>query len=300
MKPIVTFFALVILTATVLVSAGQEIRKKSVSIPAPGDTSGRRYDFKVRGSEIDARAINSFEIGKDTEGREVTLRVGKFGPYLTRGEDTASVPEELAPDELSIDKACELLAAPSGDRVIDILVFGGSQGAASFSKVIPEAILSLPQSVRSRLRVVQQCRPEDLGHVRSSYRTGGIVAETAPTWVRVRDFLLTFAMWLLFALMLETEFELFFGRYLEWLGWGDFDTDGHWEVFFERLRPYAQPPSGFWLPASQTMPRSTRAVLPQSLRAEQATAVDNAEVDSSPSHQPPGCRSAIRSAKTLL
>jgi UDP-N-acetylglucosamine--N-acetylmuramyl-(pentapeptide) pyrophosphoryl-undecaprenol N-acetylglucosamine transferase len=70
--------------------------------------------------------------------------------------------------------------APSHDRVIDILVFGGSQGAASFSKVIPEAILSLPQGVRSRLRLVQQCRAEDLENVRTAYRRGGIVAELAP------------------------------------------------------------------------------------------------------------------------
>jgi len=38
--------------------------------------------------------------------------------------------------------------APTADRVIDVLVFAGSQGAASFSKVIPAAILSLPHSVQ--------------------------------------------------------------------------------------------------------------------------------------------------------
>ena len=67
-----------------------------------------------------------------------------------------------------------------------------------------------------------------------------IVAETAPAWVRRRDFFLTLLMWILFAIMLETEFELFFGRFLEQLGLGDFDTDGKWDVFFERLRPYVR------------------------------------------------------------
>jgi hypothetical protein len=65
-----------------------------------------------------------------------------------------------------------------------------------------------------------------------------IVASRQPAWMRRRDFLLTLAMWLLFAIMLETEFELFFGPYLERLGWGDFDTDAAWTVFFGRLRPF--------------------------------------------------------------
>ncbi|MBS0547056.1 MAG: UDP-N-acetylglucosamine--N-acetylmuramyl-(pentapeptide) pyrophosphoryl-undecaprenol N-acetylglucosamine transferase, partial [Proteobacteria bacterium] len=70
--------------------------------------------------------------------------------------------------------------APGPDRVIDILVFGGSQGAASFSQVIPDAILSLPPALRARLRLVQQCRPEDLERVRGVYARAGIVCELAP------------------------------------------------------------------------------------------------------------------------
>lgn len=70
--------------------------------------------------------------------------------------------------------------APGEGRVIDILVFGGSQGAASFSQVIPEAILSLPSTLRARVRLVQQCRPEDIERVRATYNAAGIVAELAP------------------------------------------------------------------------------------------------------------------------
>jgi UDP-N-acetylglucosamine--N-acetylmuramyl-(pentapeptide) pyrophosphoryl-undecaprenol N-acetylglucosamine transferase len=70
--------------------------------------------------------------------------------------------------------------APGNDRAIDLLVFAGSQGAASFSKVVPEAVLALPPSVRIRLRLVQQCRPEDLEQVRTIYSRGGIFAELAP------------------------------------------------------------------------------------------------------------------------
>ena len=61
--------------------------------------------------EIDARAINSITIGDD-----IVLRVGRYGPYLERGTDRASVPPEIAPDELTVEKAEELLSQPSGER----------------------------------------------------------------------------------------------------------------------------------------------------------------------------------------
>ncbi len=61
--------------------------------------------------DIDAREINSVDIGGG-----ITLRVGRYGPYIERGEERASVPEDLAPDELTVALAEELLAAPSGDH----------------------------------------------------------------------------------------------------------------------------------------------------------------------------------------
>jgi UDP-N-acetylglucosamine--N-acetylmuramyl-(pentapeptide) pyrophosphoryl-undecaprenol N-acetylglucosamine transferase len=70
--------------------------------------------------------------------------------------------------------------APSADRTVDLLVFGGSQGAASFSLVVPEALIALPPALRARLRIVQQCRPEDLEQVRAGYAAAGMVAELAP------------------------------------------------------------------------------------------------------------------------
>ena len=67
-----------------------------------------------------------------------------------------------------------------------------------------------------------------------------IVASTKPTLVKARDFALTLFMWLLFAIMLETEFELFFGHYLQRIGLGDFDSQGRWPEFFQALRPFVQ------------------------------------------------------------
>ncbi len=68
--------------------------------------------------EIDARAINTLPIGHDATGVPIVARVGRYGAYLQRGEDTASIPDDLAPDELTLGKAVELLSAPSGDRLL--------------------------------------------------------------------------------------------------------------------------------------------------------------------------------------
>ena len=80
--------------------------------------AGLRTLVAERLEKIDARAINSLSLGKDTAGTDVIIRVGRFGPYLQRGEDTANIPEDLPPDELDIAKAEELLATPSGDRLL--------------------------------------------------------------------------------------------------------------------------------------------------------------------------------------
>ena len=44
--------------------------------------------------------------------------MGRYGPYLQRGEDRVSIPEDLAPDELTVERAEALLEAPSSDRVL--------------------------------------------------------------------------------------------------------------------------------------------------------------------------------------
>jgi DNA topoisomerase-1 len=79
---------------------------------------GLRDMVKERLEAIDPRAINSIPVGTDAEGREIAVRVGRYGPYLSRDGQTAAVPEGVAPDELTVEKAAELLATPSGDRVL--------------------------------------------------------------------------------------------------------------------------------------------------------------------------------------
>jgi DNA topoisomerase I len=66
--------------------------------------------------EIDAREISSFPLGDG-----VVLRVGRYGPYVEDDDDNrGSVPADLPPDELTVEKARELLAAGNGDRELGV------------------------------------------------------------------------------------------------------------------------------------------------------------------------------------
>jgi UDP-N-acetylglucosamine--N-acetylmuramyl-(pentapeptide) pyrophosphoryl-undecaprenol N-acetylglucosamine transferase len=60
---------------------------------------------------------------------------------------------------------------------LKILVTGGSQGATILGEVVPEGLGMLQPSLRHRLQVVQQCRPEDIERVRAQYAELGIPAE---------------------------------------------------------------------------------------------------------------------------
>jgi len=64
--------------------------------------------------DIDAREVSSFPL----EGTQIVVRVGRYGPYLERDGERTNVPEGTAPDELTPERAEELLAQPSGDRVL--------------------------------------------------------------------------------------------------------------------------------------------------------------------------------------
>lgn len=67
--------------------------------------------------------------------------------------------------------------ALSASGAVNLLVFGGSQGARYFSDVMPLALTKLPVEIRARLRVTQQAREEDIARVRQSYAASGIAAE---------------------------------------------------------------------------------------------------------------------------
>ncbi len=90
---------------------------------APGQSEiqmGLKASVASHLSEIDAREINSIPLGVGSDGVPIVARIGRYGPYLQRGDDRASLPDDIAPDELTIARAEELLDAPSNDRVLGV------------------------------------------------------------------------------------------------------------------------------------------------------------------------------------
>lgn len=68
---------------------------------------------------------------------------------------------------------------PPGDYPLSLLVFGGSQGARILADTVPAALAELPETLKARLRVAQQARPEDLERVSAAHAEAGIRAEVA-------------------------------------------------------------------------------------------------------------------------
>ena len=66
--------------------------------------------------EIDVRAVNAVVIGAHPDGRSIEARLGRFGPYLTCGEERAQLPDDVSPDEVTVELALELLARPAAGR----------------------------------------------------------------------------------------------------------------------------------------------------------------------------------------
>ena len=70
------------------------------------DEAGLKEQVEGRLAEIDAREINTIEL----PGSDIVVRVGRYGPYLERGEERQTLPPDIAPDELTADRAAEIIA----------------------------------------------------------------------------------------------------------------------------------------------------------------------------------------------
>ncbi len=82
---------------------------------------GLKPMIEAKLEEIDARSVSTLTIGTTDDGRDVTVRVGRYGPFVQVGEETASIPEETSPDELSIDYILELIEnAKNVDRQLGV------------------------------------------------------------------------------------------------------------------------------------------------------------------------------------
>ncbi|MFE3167377.1 type I DNA topoisomerase [Streptomyces sp. NPDC059224] len=111
-----------------------------------GDHLGGLKELVTDLGAIDAREVSSFPVGSG-----IVLRVGRYGPYIERGEkdseghQRADVPEDLAPDELSVELAEELLAKPSGDFELGVDPQTGHQIIARDGRYGPYVTEVLPE-----------------------------------------------------------------------------------------------------------------------------------------------------------
>ena len=79
-----------------------------------GEDSGIHDKVTNRLGDIDGKAVSTISLGKHpTTGETVNASYGKFGPYVQTGEITRSIPDDIPPDELTVEKAIEFLDAPT-------------------------------------------------------------------------------------------------------------------------------------------------------------------------------------------
>jgi len=75
-----------------------------------GDKGDGLHGLVSSGEEkIDPRIVCGYPIGQSAEGKNVEVRIGKFGPFLSDGERRSSLPDSLCPDELNIERAIQIL-----------------------------------------------------------------------------------------------------------------------------------------------------------------------------------------------
>ncbi|MEL7462753.1 MAG: undecaprenyldiphospho-muramoylpentapeptide beta-N-acetylglucosaminyltransferase [Pseudomonadota bacterium] len=80
----------------------------------------------------------------------------------------------------AVAEAAKTAYAPlSADGPLNVLVFGGSQGASVFADLIPAAVAALPLEIRDRIQLTQQVRPVEIAAVSAVYKSGGVEAELA-------------------------------------------------------------------------------------------------------------------------
>lgn len=126
--------------------------------------------------------------------------LGRANRFLARHADrlalsfasTSLVPANIAtevtgnPVRPAIAELADRPYSPPTDD-FRLLILGGSLGARVFSDVVPAAIAQLPEDLRMRLSIVQQCRSEDIERVRSAYAFAGMQATLSAFFADVSE-----------------------------------------------------------------------------------------------------------------
>ena len=114
------------------------------------DGDGRDHAGQDRGlkslvgdiGDIDARDVSSFPLA----GSDIVVRVGRYGPYLERDEQRVNVPDDIAPDELTVEKAKELFNQPNGDVLLGTDPDTGREVVAKAGRFGPYVTELLPET----------------------------------------------------------------------------------------------------------------------------------------------------------
>jgi DNA topoisomerase-1 len=93
-------------------------------------------------SDIDAREVSSFPLA----GSDIVVRVGRYGPYLERDGQRVNVPDDIAPDELTVEKAEELFSQPNGDVHLGTDPDSGREVVAKAGRFGPYVTELLPET----------------------------------------------------------------------------------------------------------------------------------------------------------
>jgi DNA topoisomerase-1 len=124
-------------------SAGAVSRSRS------DDSSGLGLKALVSDiGDIDPRDVSSFPL----DGTDIVVRVGRYGPYLERDGQRANVPEDMAPDELTPEKAEELFSIPSGDKPLGSDPVSGHELVAKAGRFGPYVTEVLPEGAKDKPR----------------------------------------------------------------------------------------------------------------------------------------------------
>lgn len=125
-------------------------------------------------------------------GRANRLLVKRIDIIATSFPKTLMIPEKCKahidvvgnPVRASIKAISHLPYCPIlPDGKVNILVTGGSQGASIFSQIVPQAIALLPDNLRSRIRINQQCREADAEATKAAYAQINVNADIASFFV---------------------------------------------------------------------------------------------------------------------
>ena len=112
-------------------------------------------------SDIDARDVSSFPLA----GSDIVVRVGRYGPYLERDGQRANVPEDLAPDELTPEKAEELLSVPNGEVPLGTDPATGHEVVAKAGRFGPYVTEVLPEDSKDKPRTASLLKSMSLDTV---------------------------------------------------------------------------------------------------------------------------------------